>query len=285
MNKIENFQFVKTNSEKEISETDFYPIINTQLQQRYDRISASWNSSAYEGTRRDDLISRLINVAEIQDGQRILEVMCGTALLSNEIRKTFSKCQNYALDFSQGMLNVASRELKKIQSSIVAMPFSNESFNRVFLRSAIYDLPKRMQLKALQEVNRVLSMDGIFILQTYFTTEKTFKALNDIVNIKDLASGQYQDMGKEEYPRYFAKLEELVKWFDEAGFVCEKLDEFDGIITYMKTKEMTDLGKDIWIEYINNLPKEVKDFIKLRIENDGTISYNFPGMIFKLYKK
>jgi ubiquinone/menaquinone biosynthesis C-methylase UbiE len=289
MNKFENSQSTpsveKSEKEKEISETEIYPVINTQLQQRYDRISAQWNSKAYEGTRRDDLIPKLIEISGVADGQKILEAMCGTASLSKELQRLFPKCQNYILDFSQGMLNMAPEGLKKVQASVVAMPFSDESFDRIFLRSAIYDLPKRMQLKALQEINRVLSSSGTFILQTYFTDGKTFRALNDIVNIKDLASGQYQDMGKEEYPRYFAKIDELKQWFDEAGFSFDQIDEFEGVITYMRTKEMTDLGKSIWIEYIENLSNEIKEAIKLRTESDDTMTYNFPGVIFKLRKK
>ena len=289
MNKFENSQSIpsaeKSEKEKEISETEIYPVINTQLQQRYDRISAQWNSKAYEGTRRDDLIPRLIEISGIEDGQKILDAMCGTASLSKELQRLFPKCQSYILDFSQGMLNMAPEGLKKVQASVVAMPFSDESFDRIFLRSAIFDLPKRMQLKALQEINRVLSSSGTFTLQTYFTDGKTFRALNDIVNIKDLASGQYQDMGKEEYPRYFAKIDELKQWFDEAGFSFDQIDEFEGAITYMRTKEMTDLGKSIWIEYIENLSNEIKEAIKLRTESDGTMTYNFPGVIFKLRKK
>lgn len=171
--------------------------------------------------------------------------MCGTAVLSKELRRHFPQIHGYALDFSRGMLNMAPEDLNKVQASVVAMPFSNESFDRVFLRSAIYDLSKRMQLKALQEIYRVLVADGTFVLQTYFTDEKNFEALNNIVNIKDLASGQYQDMGQEEYPRYFAKLDELKQWFDEAGFSFEQLDEFEGVITYLRTHEMTTIGKSL----------------------------------------
>lgn len=283
MNRFENPEF-NPEKEKEISETEIYPIINTQLQQRYDRIATNWESEAYKGTRRDDLIPRLLEISEIKNGQQILEAMCGTAILSREIKNLFPQCENYALDFSQGMLNMAPKELNKIQASVVAMPFSNESFDKIFLRSAIYDLPKRMQLKALQEINRVLTSDGTFILQTYFTDETTFSALNNIVNIKDLASGQYQDMGQEEYPRYFAKLNELTQWFKNAGFNFEQLEEFEGIITYLRTNEMTNMGKSLWTEYIERLPQNIKDAIKLRVENDGTISYNFPGVIYKLKK-
>lgn len=281
MNQFENQQNSQE-QEKEISETDIYPIVNSQLQQRYDRIATQWESTAYEGTRQDHLIPRLIELADIKSGEKILEAMCGTALLLSELQKNHSG-EHYALDFSRGMLSAAPETLKKIQASVVAMPFPNESFDRIFLRSAIYDLPRRLQLKALEEINRILKQDGHFILQTYYTTNKTFKTLNDIVNIKDIASGQYLDMGKE-YPRYFSTLEELEAWFAEVGLTFEKFDEFEGVIRYMRTKEMTTLGQDIWLDYIKNLSAEMKAEIKLQEEQDGTLSYNFPGIIYRLKK-
>lgn len=75
MNRFESHQpnpDTNPEREKEVSETEIYPIINTQLQQRYDRISANWETEAYEGTRRDDLIPRLLKIAEVKDGQSIL---------------------------------------------------------------------------------------------------------------------------------------------------------------------------------------------------------------------
>jgi len=161
------------------------------------------------------------------------------------------------------------------------MPFANESFDRIFLRSALYDLPKRLQLKALQEIKRVLKNDGSFILQTYYSTTETEKALNDIVNIKDLASGQYQDMGQE-YPRYFARIDELTKWFEEAGFSFDEVRQFEGLIRYLRADEMNNLGKSMWLKYVENLPEKIKRALKLRQEEDGTLTYNFPGVIYKL---
>ncbi len=280
------FEHQQNSPEKEraISETDIYPVVNNQLQQRYDRIATQWEGTAYEGTRRDDLIPRLIELAELKGDEKVLEAMCGTALLLKELQKKFPNAEHYALDFSRGMLNVAPETLRKIQASVIAVPFPDASFDRIFLRSAIYDLPRRLQLKALEEMRRILKNDGHLILQTYFTTPQTFKVLNDIVNIKDIASGQYLDMGAE-YPRYFSTSEELEAWFAEVGLTFEKLDEFEGVIRYMRTKEMTTLGQSIWLDYIKNLSAEMRAAIKLQEEQDGTLSYNFPGVIYKLKKK
>lgn len=267
--------------EKEIAKLISTQIANVPLQQRYDRIASQWNTEIYEGTRRDDLIPLLIDSSEMRDGMIVLEAMCGTGLLSTELKKRFPKSKVYALDFSRGMLNAVEGEIHTVQSSILAMPFSEHSFDRVFLRSAIYDLPSHAQLKALQEIKRVLKGSGVFILQTYYTTAPTREVLNNIVNIKDLASGQYQTIGKE-FPRYFATDEELEKWFTEAGFQYSKIKDFEGVIRYLQTKEMTERGQSMWVEYIEKLSKEMQDAIKLRRENNESLVYNFPGAVYKL---
>lgn len=264
-------------------ETKSFPILNIPLQKRYDKIATSWNGPQYEGTRMDNLIPDLIDAGKISDaggGLTALEAMSGTALLSNSIKSAFPKTDSWALDFSQGMLNMVPPSIKKVESSIISTPFEKETFDRIFLRSAIYDLPKQAQLKALQEIHRILKRDGLFILQTYYSTKETNKTLNDLVNLKDLASGQYQDMGQER-PRYFSTLGELEEWFRQAGFSFEKIKDFNGVIQYTKNNEMSEMGKEMWIKYVKDLPKDQKENINLR-EDDGAITYDFPGIIYRL---
>ena len=262
-----------------------FPIINTPLQQRYDKIAAKWNSDVYEGTRRDDLIPTLIEAAKIRGDEKILEAMSGTALLSKEIHVNYPECKLYALDFSRGMLNFAADQIHKIQASVLAMPFANHSFDIIFLRSALYDLPKRFQLKGLQEIRRVLKPGGRFIFQTYYSPKGIGDTLNKIVNMKDLVSGQYQDIGRE-HPRYFATLEELTEWFEQAGFLYREVQKFEGYIRYLQTNEMNELGKRMWIKYITALPEAIKEKLKLKWENDQQeLVYTFPGVIYVLFPK
>lgn len=273
--------FEPESQDNELGETNLYPILNTELQQRYDRIAPEWNGKSYEGLRRDDLIPVLLEFGELVDGQNVLEAMSGTGLLSQTIKKEHPNSEVYALDFSRGMLNTIPKEIHRVQASAIAMPFINKSFDRLFLRSAIYDVPQRMQLKIMSEMKRVIKDDGIWTLQTYHTTPETKEALNSIVNIKDLASGQYQDMGQEQ-PRYFALPNELEAWLEEVGFTIETKQDFEGVMRYMRTHEMTSLGANMWLDYVQNLPIEVKEILKLRFEEDNTLTYNFPGLIYKL---
>lgn len=89
-------------------------------------------------------------------------------------------------------------------------------------------------------------------------------------------------MGKE-FPRYFATDEELEKYFAEAGFQFERVQDFEGVIRYLRTKEMTELGQSMWVEYIEKLSSDMKEAIKLRTEENGSLVYNFPGVIYKLF--
>lgn len=271
-------------AEQKVTETTLYPVLNDQLQQRYDKVAPEWNGTSYEGLRRDDLIATILEKAELQHGQNVLEVMSGTALLSQEVKKSFPSSDVYALDFSRGMLNMIPNKIHRVQASAIAMPFIDKSFDRVFLRSAIYDVPRQMQIKIMREVSRVLKDDGTWLLQTYYTTPETHEALNSIVNIKDLASGQYLDMGQE-LPRYFALIVELEEWFNEVGFDAEKVQDFEGIMRYMRTHEMTSLGAKMWLDYVQALPNEVKESLKLRFEEDNTLTYNFPGTLYKLKQR
>lgn len=257
--------------------------INTKLRDRYNRIASQWNKPAYEGTRRDDLISDLIATAEMPQQGKVLEAMCGTGILSQRLSEEYPDCVYTALDFSSGMLAQIPDNINKVQSSVTDTKLPNEGFDRVFLRSAIYDLPRDQQFVALKELKRVLKKDGIFVLQTYVSSPETNDVLNDLVNQKDMSAGQFQVMPNgDKHSRYFVTEQELEEWFRRAGLQFEKVKDFEGVITYLKTKELTGTGKQEWVDFANNLPDKIKKQIKLKKEEDDTISYHFPGVIYKL---
>ncbi len=270
--------------EGELSETSFYPVLNTQLQQRYDRLATQWNTEAYDKFRRDDLIPKLLDVAEIQDGHNVLEAMCGMAIVADAVKERFPSCKVYGVDFSRGMLNAIPEGISKVQASVIAMPFQDACFDRILLRTAIYDLPRRMQLNALKEFQRILAGDGIFAFQTYHTTTATKDVLSEIVNLKDKLAGQYQDMGKEP-PRYFATCEELEEWFDKANFIFEQVYTFEGETRFQKNQEMSEEGKQMWANHVLGLSEHIKELIKLKSEEDGSLTYSFPGVIYRLRHK
>lgn len=283
---MEGFNESEKHESKEAIQADstFYPLVNEQLQKRYDRIATRWNTEAYSNTRRDDLIPTLIETASIKDGHRVLEAMCGTALVAQKIEERYPNALVCGLDFSIGMLNQIPHDVFRVQASVLGMPFDDETFDRIILRTAIYDLPRRMQRNALAELHRILKNDSIFVLQTYVAEPNTVQILNEIANTKDRLAGQYQDMGKES-PRYFATQEEFNEWFDKVGFKSMLTHTFSSEIQLQKASEMTDDGKRQFSRFMESLPKESRKAIRLKIDDDGNCTYELSGVIWKLIRE
>lgn len=285
MPNFEQLNHIKSPESKEAVEVDstFYPLVNEQLQKRYDRIATKWNSEAYDNTRRDDLIPAILEVATIEDGHQVLEAMCGTALLAQKTKVAHPHAKVYGLDFSIGMLNEVPTDIFCVQASVLGTPFGDEQFDRVLLRNAIYDLPKRMQRNALAEISRIMKNDGTFILQTYIADEDTKQALNEIANMKDRLAGQYQDMGKES-PRYFATDEEFSQWFSRVGLEHVTTQKFFSDIKLQKASEMSDFAKQQFASFMVGLPGNTKEAINLRTDDAGGYTYSLPGVIYKITK-
>jgi ubiquinone/menaquinone biosynthesis C-methylase UbiE len=257
-------------------------MFNERLQKRYDRIATVWNSPAYEGIRKDELIPKLVALLEIKNEENfsVLEAMSGTGLLSQNIKTEAPRASVTALDSSSEMLKQVPENIRVVQTSVATMPFSDKTFDRICLRNGLYDLSRSTQTQAIHEIKRVLKERGIFVLQHYYTTSETFETLNELVRRKDIAGNQNKDVGEERFARYFGTLDELESELAEAGFDFKREAEFQGEIRYMRTDEMADSTS--WVSYDNNLPDEIKTAIDLRKEEDGTLTFNFPGIIYRM---
>ena len=82
---------------------------------------------------------RMVNVARVQPGQRVLDVACGTGVLAREaIVKVGRVGSVVGLDANPGMLAVASSITPSVewqQGITESLPYPNESFD-VVLESA-----------------------------------------------------------------------------------------------------------------------------------------------------
>ena len=270
--------------EGKLCETKRYLPFNPSLRTRYERIAKTWATPAFEKTRRDDLIPKLLDSAQVRNGNTVLEAMCGMGIVANVVKEQHPDCDVYGLDFCHSMLDQIPSGIAAIEASVIAMPFPDACFDRVILRSALYDLPRRMQLNALREIRRILKQDGVFAFQTYHTTRQTQRALNEIVNLRDKLAGQYEDMG-EEFPRYYATTEELEEWFAAAGFGFERRQSFASEMRFRENKEISPENISSWAGYMLALADDIKEAIHLEITPDKSLIFDFPGAIYTLQNK
>ncbi len=162
----------------------------------YDRIAPIYDvwGKLTESHARD----RAIELAEIKDGQNILEVAVGTGLAFYEIVKRNPNGINTGIDLSQGMLKKAKNRVNTISganySLNVGTAFNlnveNESIDTL-VNNYMFDLiPFKDMDKILVEFKRVLKKGGKLVLVNMTEGERFGSKLYDFVyNISPKAMG------------------------------------------------------------------------------------------------
>jgi len=113
------------------------------------------------------LKSALIAQASIQPGHEVLDMGCGTGTLTLKIKQTHSDASIYGLDVDPEILDIARRKAKHAEKTILLqqgtatnLPYTNESFDHVFISLMLHHLPTQDKRRALAEAFRVLRPGG-----------------------------------------------------------------------------------------------------------------------------
>jgi ubiquinone/menaquinone biosynthesis C-methylase UbiE len=154
-------------------------ISQSEIPQVYDSLSKTydiWGKLAETKAR-----NRAIEFADIDDGQKILEVAVGTGLAFYEIVNKNPNGTNTGIDISQGMLNKAKKRLLSLSGANYQLKIGNafnieeetEHFD-LLVNSYMFDLIAFDEMDSvLTEFKRVLKKDGKLILVN-MTTGETF---------------------------------------------------------------------------------------------------------------
>lgn len=139
-------------------------LINTWLTSFYDPIVNIFGVGTI-------LQKKTLQEITLQDGQRFLDVGCGTGTLVMFVKKKYPKSEIIGLDPDKYVLEIAKRKAKKnnlkiefIQSGAEKLPFSSNSFDTIVSSLAFHHLPTKIKKQALKEIYRVLKPNGQFLL-------------------------------------------------------------------------------------------------------------------------
>jgi SAM-dependent methyltransferase len=113
--------------------------------------------------------NRVAEIAEIEVGQQVLDVGCGTGTLSRAVRlETGLTGKVIGLDVNQAMLDSAQRQSPKIDWQIgdaTAMSFKDNQFDRVLCQFSLMFIKNRVA--AIKEMLRVCKKEGLVVLATW----------------------------------------------------------------------------------------------------------------------
>jgi len=133
--------------------------------------------------------NRAIELAEIKDGQSILEVAVGTGMAFYEILKRNPNGTNTGIDLSKGMLAKAIKRASKLSGanyslnigSAFILNIEDESID-ILVNNYMFDLIRFEEMpKILEEFKRVLKKDGKLILVNMTEGERFGSKLYDLV--------------------------------------------------------------------------------------------------------
>jgi demethylmenaquinone methyltransferase/2-methoxy-6-polyprenyl-1,4-benzoquinol methylase len=135
----------------------------------YDRF-VSFHSRDRQGSARTFLVERV----PVQRGGSVLDLCTGTGTLLPHLQaKVGTTGRVVGVDFSPGMLKMAHRKIMSlsnvslIQADAGCLPFASETFDAVTCSHAFYELKGETQIRALQEIVRVLRPGGAFLMMEH----------------------------------------------------------------------------------------------------------------------
>ena len=115
--------------------------------------------------------NRVAEIAEIEVGQHVLDVACGTGSLARAARlEAGLRGKIFGLDASEKMLESAHRQSTGIEWQLgdaTKMPFVTNRFDRVMCQFSLMFIANR--ISAIKEMLRVCKPDGLVVAATWGT--------------------------------------------------------------------------------------------------------------------
>ncbi len=135
----------------------------------------------------------IIAQANLQNGQNILDLACGTGTLCIGIKKRFPGAKIFAVDADAEILRTAIEKAKRYDAKIHfyqamsgELPFPDLFFNRIFSTLSFHHLTHGRKIETIREILRVLKYGGEFHLADYgLPAGKSQKVLSNFVRIID----------------------------------------------------------------------------------------------------
>jgi ubiquinone/menaquinone biosynthesis C-methylase UbiE len=121
--------------------------------------------------REGTIKPRLVGLAEIGEGHRVLDLGCGTGTLAIQIKRRYPGCHVVGIDVDPRILGIAAGKARRAgaridlaRGSATALPYPSDGFDRVVTSLVFHHLGNEDKRRALEEARRVLRPGGVLLL-------------------------------------------------------------------------------------------------------------------------
>jgi SAM-dependent methyltransferase len=228
--------------------------------------------------------ARVIEAARIESGQQVVDVACGTGVLTLAVAKQVgAEGAIVGVDINAGMLKIAREKAPEIewrQASAEALPLDDESFDCAVSQFGLMYFEN--QQTALQEMMRVLRPGGILAVVVWDKLEN----IPGLAAEEELWQRLFGDEAADEAPYSLGDLEVLQKLFTSAGIPGAKIRTCEGTVRFPSIEAWIYAGAKGWTQ--DDMIDDEKYEILLReahreltsfARKDGAVSFSAPGHI------
>src|SRR6266516_3912472 len=141
---------------------------------RYDLMGWFIDTFVFRGQWRG-LRQRTANLAQLQPGEQVLDVGCGTGTLAIEVAHRVGRAGRMAgvdpgaQQIARARAKAAKRDIPvEFQVGVIEqLPFPNQTFDVVFSTLMMHHLPKSLKRQGLAEIARVLKPGGRLVIADF----------------------------------------------------------------------------------------------------------------------
>lgn len=135
----------------------------------------------------------VIDKMDLKQGQKVLDVCCGTGTLCTMIAEMIGDTgEVVGIDLSENMLKKVEKKKKYNMrfhlSNAEEIPYDDGYFDRACITFGLHEMPHQVRMNVLHEISRVLNADGKIVVLDYSYPKHTLVRL--LFNIWMLVEGK-----------------------------------------------------------------------------------------------
>ena len=239
-------------------------------------------------------VTKVTDAANIQPGQRVLDVACGTGLLSREISSRATASVYVAgLDPSPGMLAVAKELAPAIdwnEGVAESLPFPDDSFDTVVSQFGLMFFTDRHQ--AVREMIRILKPGGRIVVAVWDSLANITAYADFAALVNRLAGKQAADLIST--PFCLGDRKALATLFTNAGASSVDIATHTGTARFPSITEMVEADLRGWLpvmgvvlteEQIGQVLHEAEDVLGPYVTSAGKVVFEAPAHIITSVKE